>query len=254
MDNRSEQLREIDKSLENLEKIMAKYNQQKADSEKISEDKLAARKRRRFMRSVITTAVLLLTTLAIFSAQTYAYFVDYAESERNRITAGTLDIELIEMQNTNASEIAYATPVNIAPGTEVSKIVTVKNAGSLPVYIRIKIEKTINKSEDEIPSDWEELITCKLGEKLIPAGLWVYHDGYYYYNIDLAPSSTTAPLFDTVAFSKSMGNEFANSKIAFKVISQATQVNGNSDSPLTAWGWPPDPIEASVEDTSESVG
>jgi hypothetical protein len=35
-----------------------------------------------------------------------------------------------------------------------------------------------------------------------------------------------------------MGNEFTNSEIRFTVICQATQANGNSDSPLTAWGWP----------------
>lgn len=249
MDKNSEQIREIEKSIENLEQLMEKYIEPKNEAEQSDEKSVAKQKKRSLRRSVISVAALLVVTLSVFTAQTYAYFVDYAATEENRIVAGTLDVELVELQNSGEGEIAYVNPVSIMPGTEVSKIVKIKNAGDLPVYVRIKIEKTINKEENEIPSGWEELITCKLGDQPIPGGLWTYRDGYYYYSIDLAPGSTTAPLFNTVAFSETMGNEFANSKIAFKVISQATQSNGNSDSPLTAWGWPPDPVENSTDST-----
>ena len=203
----------------------------------------ARQKKKSFRNSMISIAALSFVTVAIFSAQTYAYFTENANSDDNRIVSGNLDIELIEMQNTQQGQVAYVNPVSIMPATSVSKIVSVQNSGSLPVYIRVKIEKSINKSENEIPEGWENLITCnfKLDNVDTPEtmeGLWTYHDGYYYYNNALTPGSTTAPLFDTVHFSHEMGNEFTNSEIRFAVICQATQANGNSDSALTAWGWP----------------
>ena len=200
-------------------------------------------KKKSFRNSIISIAALTFVTVAIFSAQTYAYFTDNTASNNNRIVSGNLDIEPIEMQDTQQGQIAYVNPVSIMPATDVSKIVSVQNSGSLPVYIRIKIEKSINKPANEIPADWEDLISCnfKLDNVDTPdkiEGLWTYHDGYYYYNNTLAAGSTTSPLFDTVSFSPAMGNEFTNSEIRFTVICQATQANGNSDSPLTAWGWP----------------
>ena len=202
-------------------------------------------KKKSFRNSIISIAALTFVTVAIFSAQTYAYFTDNAASNNNRIVSGNLDIELIEMQDTQQGQIAYVNPVSIMPATDVSKIVSVQNSGSLPVYIRIKIEKSINKPANEIPVDWEDLISCNFKLDNVDTtdkieGLWTYHDGYYYYNNTLAAGSTTSPLFDTVSFSPAMGNEFTNSEIRFTVICQATQANGNSDSPLTAWGWPPE--------------
>lgn len=202
-------------------------------------------KRKSLKKSIIATAALMLVTVAIFSAQTYAYFSDSSESEQNRIVAGNLDVEIIEMQEAGEGEIAYVNPVSIMPATSVSKIVRIKNTGSLPVYIRIKIEKSIDKPENEMPDAWEELITCnfKLDDESTPdviEGLWIYRDGYYYYNGRVEAGSTTSALFDTVFFSADMDNSFANSKISFTVICQSTQANGNSDSPLTAIGWPPE--------------
>ena len=49
-----------------------------------------------------------------------------------------------------------------------------------------------------------------------------------------------------------MGNEFTNSEIRFTVICQATQVTGNSDSPITAVGWPPETVEGDDADATES--
>lgn len=205
------------------------------------------KKTKSLKKSIISMAAFIIATFAIFSAQTYAYFVDSIESEQNRIIAGNLATEIIETQNTDQGQVAYVNPVRIMPATEVSKIVKVQNTGSLPVYVRIKIEKTIDKSESEMSADWKDLITCnfKIDDESTEAieGLWIYRDGYYYYSVSLAPGSTTSPLFDTVFFSADMGNEFTNSKIQFAVICQSTQANGNSSDPLTAVGWPSEPVD-----------
>ena len=117
-----------------------------------------------------------------------------------------------------------------------------KNTGTLPVYLRIKIEKSINKPDDQLPDNWRDLISCNFNlddpTTVEIEGAWIYLDGYYYYNITLDPDSATVPLFDTVSFSADIGNAFTNSEFNLTVHCQATQSNGNSDSVLTAWGWP----------------
>ena len=113
----------------------------------------------------------------------------------------------------------------------------------MPVYVRVKIEKKIINNEKNLPDGWEDLISCEfnLDDESTPnvtERLWTYRDGYYYYYGRIEPNMMTPSLFDEITFSKEMGNEFANTKLEFKVICQSVQANGNSASPLTAWGWP----------------
>ena len=203
------------------------------------------KKAKSLKKSLISTVVLLAITVAIFSAQTYAYFSESIASNKNQIVAGNLDVELIKTQNGTQTDHTVS-PVKILPGTSVKQGISVQNSGTLPVYVRIKVEKTILESENEMPVGWESLIFCNymLDDESTPnisEGSWRYLDGYYYYITDIAPGSATAPLFDTVIFSPQMGNEFKNSKIQFKVICQSVQSTNNSDSPMTAWGWPAAP-------------
>ena len=217
------------------------------------------KKNKSLRNSVISTVAFAFITIVLFSAQTYAYFTSSVASENNEIVSGNLDIELIEMKNTGTGETAYVNPVQIMPATSVSKIVKVKNTGNLPVYIRIKIEKSINKPESSLPANWEELFSCDfdLDDVSTPdemEGFWTYQDGYYYYNLPLEPGTATVPLFENVFFSAEMGNEFANSQIFFTVRCEATQSNGNADTAMEAVGWPPaeeeDETTSSTDDTT----
>ena len=220
--------------------------------------KLNRQKKKSLRNSIFSMVAFVFITVLIFSAQTYAYFTDNSQSEKNRIASGTLEVELIEMQNTDQGQIAYVNPVEIMPGTEVSKIVKVQNTGSLPMYVRIKIEKSINKPENELPDGWRDLIECNFNlddESTVGVkeGLWTYRDGYYYYNEPLKPGKTTVPLFDAVSFSADMGNEFTNSTILFTVSCQATQANGNADTAMDAIGWPPEESESTETTPDEST-
>ena len=191
---------------------------------------------KRLRNSLILSFVFILVMAAIFSAQTYAYFWDNSEVEDNRIIAGHLNVEFLEVRNTEDTN-TVTTPIQFMPGTRVEKNVTILNSGNLPLYVRIKIEKTIINSEDEMPVGWEELISCNIN----PDGSsekWIYHDGYYYYHTKIEPNSVTSALFDEIYFSERIGNEFAGKRVEFKVICEATQSNGNTSSPLTASGWP----------------
>ena len=204
------------------------------------------RKDRQFKKSLIATFVMLIAAVAIFCAQTYAYFVDSSASSQNVISAGVLDMEIIELQEGENRTEQSVKPIHILPGTSFNRGVMVKNEGNLPFYVRIKVEKNVLQSENTIPDGWEELISCNFNvddetTTDVSEGLWVYRDGYYYYIIAVTPGSSTTALFDTVTISPEMDNAFENSEIQFNVICQAVQSRGNSDSPLTAFGWPTEP-------------
>jgi alternate signal-mediated exported protein len=214
------------------------------------------KKKKKTKRALISTIIFECVTVLLFSAQTFAYFNQTINSDTNKIASGNLNVELIEMQSTQEGETVYMNPMEIMPATEVSKIVRVENAGDLPIYVRIKIEKTINKDESTLPDNWEDLISCnfKLDNNLttdVKEGLWTYHNGYYYYILPIEAGSTSVPLFDVVSFSAEMGNEFINSEMHLTITCQATQANGNADNVIDAVGWPPEVEGASVE--TESV-
>lgn len=194
------------------------------------------KKKKTLEKSLLSALVFLVVTVVLFTAQTYAYFVDSTTSSTNQVITGHLDVELISIRDDDGGEHDYsAIPTKIMPGSSVKQgDVVVKNAGSYPVYVRIRVETHVLQSDNEISADLNGLIYCNF----MADGSWVYNDGYYYYTEALAPSEKTTALFDTVIFSPNMGNEFKNSKLQFKVICQSVQSNENSDDPLTAWGWP----------------
>lgn len=195
---------------------------------------------RQLKTSLIATFALLLVTITVFVAQTFAYFTDSSNSQYNQIVPGSLDASIIEVSE-NGNLNVSAQPVKIMPASVYTYgNVGVENTGSLSFYVRIKIVKTILSSEHEMSPGWEDLIACNFMASESDQDLWVYHEGYYYYKHALAPGEKTAALFDKVLFSPQMGNEFKNSSIQFKIICQSVQSGGNSDNPVSAWGWPVD--------------
>ena len=241
-------IEEIDAEIERLgaeiEALGTQLKEHEAELDVSSKDSRAAAFAgiNNLKRSLILTAVLMIVTLSLFLGQTFAYFTDYASVDENRIEAGGLGIELIKLDEDGAD---WSTdPIRMLPSsTHEYGGVSVQNTATLPVYLRIKVEKSIINSENEIPVGWEDLVICNFmenDEALIEENrdLWVYHDGYYYYKNPLEVGAVTTSLFDTVTFSESMGNEFANSSIEIKLICQAVQSRGNSPDPITAWGWP----------------
>ena len=209
-----------------------------------NKEKYTPKSIKKLRNSMILSFLCLFVAVAIFSAQTYAYFHDTEVMQNNKITTGILDVEFFEVQGANQQTTHNADPVKFVPGKTVDKTVKIKNTGNAPVYIRIKIEKSVLDSENIIPNGWEELVICdfNLDDDTTPEieKLWTYRDGYFYYITKLDAGSITTSLFDTLHFSNQMGNEFTNTKLQIRLICQAVQSNGNSDSPLTAWGWPAD--------------
>ena len=191
---------------------------------------------------IITTLVFIILTVLIFS--TSAYYTDSIASLGNKIETGTVDIELREMRinETSDQKEAYTGPVSVMPGVSVSKIVTAYNAGDLPAYIRIRIEKWFELAQNTELIDGTALIDLELNTIN-----WEARDGYYYYRSPLAPNAETEPLFTYVTFSAEMGDDYEGSLAHIKVTMDAVQSNENGADVFAADGWPAHGEEATHE-------
>ncbi len=171
--------------------------------------------------------------LSIAATGTLAYFTgEYRQT--NVITTGSVDIALQEWGDEEETK-PFVDPSGVMPGTDVTKIPEVVNTGSSAAWIRVKVEKKIlTGGKEEAPADVvEKLIGLDIDTKA-----WTYQDGYYYYNSELEPKASTAPVFTKVSISKDMDNAFKNAQIKVDVAAEAVQVANNGESAVTAAGWP----------------
>lgn len=199
--------------------------------------------------AVLTAALALLAALVAFG--TVAHFSGEAHVT-NVITTSGVSIELIDLLNGESAKdedgdgISTATLEGVMPGMDVSKVVSVKNDGAQPVWVRIDLKKTIDLVGTEEPGDPDLLI---LG---INSDKWTAKDGYYYYNEVLQPGAETAkPLFQVVTIDPTMPNEYQNCTATIDVVAQAVQQKNNpvpegGDVTQVA-GWPASPLRPAPE-------
>ena len=181
------------------------------------------------MKRKIVVICLIVAALAIASLGSIAYFTA-EDSATNAITTGGIQIELVERAEEGGELKPFENVVGVMPGTDVSKIVSVKNTDASPAYIRVKLDKTIVYASGEADAS---LVTYDIN-----TADWTERDGYYYYNKVLAAGEETTPLFTTVSFLKNMGNDYQNSTVKIDVTAYATQVANNGATALEAGGWP----------------
>ena len=173
----------------------------------------------------------LVCCIAILATGTLAYF-NAEETAHNVITTGSLSMKLHE-EAEDGKPFPTDGVSGVMPDTEVVKKAYVENTGGVDMYVRISIEKDIQSMEDAGVKLNFEHITLDIN-----TADWTEKDGYYYYNRALKPGEKTEPLFTRVRFDKTMGNEYMNARISIDVNAQAVQSRNNTDSPLTAAGWP----------------
>jgi len=194
-------------------------------------------------RKLLALAVLAICA-AIVASSTLAYFTA-EDTAHNVITSGRVDVEIVETQRDEetGTEVPYPTePVSgVMPGGAVSKIVTVKNTGDAPAWVRMWINVGISEPGDPISNpliknlpltitgeDGSEIdvVTFALNETY-----WTLseEDGYYYHNEPVEAGKATAPLFKEVRFAKEMGNEYQNCKVLIDVSAEAIQWDNNND-------------------------
>ena len=175
---------------------------------------------------------MIIICLSIAGTGTFAYFTD-SFTTHNVITTGEVQIALREGGNTGTT-IGFSADERIMPGKSVDKSVIVSNSGSSGAWVRIAVQKQFTAASGT-PLDAEVIALAVDTEK------WKYENGYYYYCEELKPGESTAPLFNKITFSPSMGNEYQESTATISVYAQATQVANNGTNALDAQGWPSAP-------------
>ena len=178
------------------------------------------------------SAVAIVAALSAYGSVAYFTAEDTA---RNVITAGKLKIELQEKMLTSDGEktVPFEDRLGVMPGSEVSKIVEVKNTGSQDAWVRVSVNKAI-----ELAEGVEDEVDLSLISFDLNTDYWTEKDGFYYYTAKLAPGHTTEPLFTAVTFAKTMSNQYQNSKAILTVNAYATQTVHNGNTALEAAGWP----------------
>lgn len=184
------------------------------------------------MKKKICVIALLAICLATAAYGTSAYFT-HEQTATNVITSGSIKVELQEWTDTGNGLVPFEDVEGVLPGTEISKIVQVKNVGGQAAWIRVSADKGIHLAEGVNGDVDLSLISYDLN-----TAFWTERDGFYYYNTSLQPNEVTEPLFTKVIFSETMSNMYQNSKAVIEVTAQATQVANNGTSALDAAGWP----------------
>lgn len=179
------------------------------------------------MKRKILIICIVALLIALASAGTYSNYV-YTQTASNVITSGGVDVALLEHR---ADGTPYPSePVVIMPGDVVSKQVTVKNTGSSPAFLRVKLTPGVNdtalSAADCIQMDLDHTN-------------WTYQAGYYYYNQILQPGQTTPALLTQVTFvGDKITNAYLGKMFSLDVAVQAVQSEHNGTDPLQALGWP----------------
>lgn len=132
-------------------------------------------------------------------------------------------------------EEEYAQPDHVDPSQEVSKIVNVKNSGSVGTFVRVAVEKQIGDIDGDgnFTQDTEldpEMIQIQYNTTVWRDG----GDGYFYYLKELGPGETTEePLFRSYKLSENTDNAYRKKQGHIIVKMESIQAEGNA---ISVWG------------------
>ncbi len=192
------------------------------------------------MKKKLLILSVLVICIATLAGGTIAYFTS-EYTAHNVITTGGVEIELREWADKD-EKTPFKDLDGVMPGTEVTKIVEVKNTGSAPAWVRVSVGKSIKLANGN-QADSTRFVEVNINDKAWTKG----KDGYYYYNAPLAAGKTTEPLFTSVTFDAGMGNAYQNSTATVDVYAQAVQSENNGTDVFSAAGWPDAAPTSTVE-------
>lgn len=182
-------------------------------------------------------AVLAITSiLAVMVFQTLAFFTA-EDTALNRVTMGNVALILNDDTINPETEALEPFPEEgfnlVMPGDVVDKIVSVTNDGDNPIWVRIKLDRSIILAGEAADVDFNDL-DLDLNDEDWTEGT----DGWFYYNEIIAPGETTENLFTQVTFPTSLGNAFMNVEVEIDVLAQGVQSQNNGLTVQEAAGWP----------------
>lgn len=190
------------------------------------------------MKKKILALSMVAICMSVVAYGTLAYYTA-SETAENVITSGNVGIELLEWADADRT-ISYEEmyPDNIItdvmPGTDVTKVVEVKNSGDNPVWVRVSVDKQIIMDEQMDEEADTGLMTMDFDTDNWTVG----NDGYFYYTKPLEAGKTTESLFAAVAFDPAMDNKYQNCKAKVEVNAYAVQTANNGTTVEEAKGWP----------------
>lgn len=190
------------------------------------------------MKKKILTLSMVAICMSVVAYGTLAYYTA-SETAENVITSGNVGIELLEWADADRT-ISYEEmyPDNIItdvmPGTDVTKVVEVKNSGDNPVWVRVSVDKQIIMDEQMDEEADTGLMTIDFDTDNWTVG----NDGYFYYTKPLEAGKTTESLFAAVAFDPAMDNTYQNCNAKVEVKAYAVQTANNGTTVEEAKGWP----------------
>lgn len=185
------------------------------------------------MKKKLLILSLVAICLAITAIGTLAYFTAEGTAH-NVITSGGVDIALQEWADEDKTQ-PFEDLTGVMPDTTVIKIAEVKNTGASPAWVRVKVTKAI-KLAKEIAGFTPDTALVELD---LNTEKWTQgEDGYLYYKEALQPNEVTAPIFTSVTFNKTMGNEYQAATATVDVLAEAVQTANNGATALDAAGWP----------------
>ena len=189
------------------------------------------------IKNRVFAAALLVAGAAIVTTGSLAYFTA-EDTATNVITSGNLDIKIeewaIDPSNPNAEPVAFVNVEGVMPGTDVSKIVTVRNTGDNEAWIRVSYDLAIQLADDVLGVPDNSLVTLDFNTAYWTDG----EDGYWYYNAEVPSGEVTEPFFTTVSFDIEMDNKYQNSIVVIDIDAQAVQTANNGATVMDAQGWP----------------
>lgn len=186
------------------------------------------------MKRRLLAGAVIVMCLSLLAYGTLAYFTA-EDTAHNVITSGEIAIELQEWADEEKTTPFPADGVSgVMPGTDVTKIVEVRNTGSNDAYIRVRVEKEILLPDGVEGEPDAGLMNIDFDQTCWTLG----EDGYYYYKEALKPGAVTEPLFASVSFDPAMGNLYQNSSARVDVTAYAVQAANNGEGVMDAQGWP----------------
>lgn len=186
-------------------------------------------------KALIATCAAVALVAAVGIGSTLAYFTDSA-SEMNTVTFGHVDITLDEPNfDTEDGEQDNAI-FHVTPNQEITKDPTITAlAGSEAMYLRVKIEVggglTDMPMMEDMRAEDAEIVNPYIADLLanldIDSDLWVYSDGYYYYQnvVEKKDVDQKIPVFTTVKIPEYWGNDVADKDFTINVTAEAIQAD-----------------------------
>ena len=141
------------------------------------------------MKKVKSKKNLFILILLIVISSTVAYLYS-SDTFQNIFVAASYKVRVVE---------TFESPNNWKPGDTTPKTATLKNEGTVPIKVRVKLEESWKDSNNQdlpLQHNNENVAIINFANQ----DDYIYKDGYYYYDLALNPGETTSSIIESVTF------------------------------------------------------